>query len=293
MEQSRVGRVELTAAGRTDLGRVRRNNEDAFLIADLSMPWTAPPFGELASFPLGDRGVLVAVADGLGGLRAGEVASTLSLEALRRGTSEALETLSPDEALKAGVEAANREVRQAASAPERDGMGATLTACLVRGASAYVAGVGDSRCYALRRTQLVQLTRDQNWVQLLVESGGIDREAARQSVFRNVVLQAIGKSPEVSVGMSRLDLRRGDRLLLCTDGLSGAVPDEDIARVISSAPSIVEACDRLVALANERGGRDNTTVVIVGVGGAGVPEADDDEAFSSTVQDLIPYELRP
>jgi protein phosphatase len=162
MEQARVSGVELTVSGRTDLGRVRRNNEDAFLIADLSVAGTSSPFGELASFPVGDAGILVAVADGMGGSQAGEVASALALGALRRGTSEALEALGPDGALKAGVEIANREVRDAASAPEREGMGATLAACLVRGASAHVAGVGDSRCYALRRGHLVQLTKDQS-----------------------------------------------------------------------------------------------------------------------------------
>jgi serine/threonine protein phosphatase PrpC len=112
-------------------------------------------------------------------------------------------------------------------------------------------------------------------------------------VFRNVVLQAIGRSPEVAVGMSRLDLRRGDRLLLCTDGLTSAVGDGDIAEVISRARSVAEACDHLVALANERGGRDNTTVVLMGVGGPGAPEADQDEAFASTVETLLPYELTP
>jgi serine/threonine protein phosphatase PrpC len=164
VERPGTSKVELTVCGRTDLGRVRRNNEDAFLVADLAAPCTEPPFGEMVSYPVGDRGILVAVADGMGGSKAGEVASTLALSALRRGTAEALASLGPDAALKAGVELANREVREAASVREREGMGATLAACLVPGASAYVAGVGDSRAYALRGGRLLQLTRDQSWV---------------------------------------------------------------------------------------------------------------------------------
>jgi serine/threonine protein phosphatase PrpC len=293
MEQASVAQVELTVSGRTDLGRVRKNNEDAFLVADLSIPGAGPPSGALAPLRVGGRGVLVAVADGMGGSQAGEVASALALDALRRGTAEASAGLGPDAALKTGVERANDEVREAARAPERAGMGATLTACLVHGARAYLAQVGDSRGYVLRRGRLVQLTNDQSWRRLLVEIGKLTPEAAKQSFFRNVVLQAIGKTPQLSVEMSRLELRCGDRLLLCSDGLSGAVRDDDIASVISRARSIDEACDRLVGRANENGGRDNTTVVLVAVGGSGVPEPDEHEAFAGTFETLIPFELAP
>ena len=277
--------VELAVAGGTDIGRVRRNNEDAFVIADLSEQGTSPNPPRLMSLSVGYRGILLAVSDGMGGEQAGEVASALALEALRRGTSAALSSLAPDAALRAGVELANQEVSAAAAAPERERMGATLTACLVYGGVAYVAEVGDSRAYLLRRGRLVQLTRDQSFVQLLVDSGGLTRQAAGESILRNVILQAIGRIPELRVAMSRLELRRGDRLLLCTDGLTSMVADGDLAKIVSGGPGLDAACDRLIARANEQGGRDNVTVILADVSGPDVPEAREDGELADTFRE--------
>lgn len=276
----------MTVAGGTDLGRIRRNNEDAFLIADLSAQETTPNPPATVSLSVGDLGILLAVSDGMGGERSGEVASALALDALRQTTSAALARLAPDAALKAAVESANREVADAAAAsPERSGMGATLTACLVYGGVAHVAEVGDSRAYLLRRGRLVQLTRDQSFVQLLVDSGGLTPQAAGESMLRNVILQAIGKTPEITVAMSRLELRRGDRLLLCTDGLTSMVADDELATIVSDPPSLDVGCARLIARAIGQGGRDNVTVILADVSGPEVPEAREDGELSDTFRE--------
>jgi len=155
---------------------------------------------------------------------------------------------------------------------------------------AYVAEVGDSRAYALRGRRLVQLTTDQSYVQLLVDSGGLSREAASHSMLRNVILQAIGRAPAITVGMSRLDLRRGDHLLLCTDGLTNMATDEEVARIVFRAPSVDLACAQLIHRANEHGGRDNVTVILARVGGPEAPEGRADEGFSETFWILASYE---
>ena len=140
-------------------------------------------------------------------------------------------------------------------------MGATLVVILIEGASAHIVEVGDSRAYVLRRGELTQLTKDQTQIQILLDQGLLTPETAKTSRAKNIVLQAIGKTSEMIVAQRRLALRHGDRLLLCSDGLTGHVPDAEIAQVLGSAPSLAEACAQLVTMTNERGGRDNVTVV--------------------------------
>ena len=279
--------LELVVAGLTDLGRVRKNNEDAFLIFDLSAPSATPPAD--ASLAVGPRGLVLAVADGMGGSQAGEVASTLALDAVRRSLSGAPGGAMPDLALRRAIECANQEVFAAARAPETDGIGATLTACLVQGTTAYVAVVGDSRAYVLRGRRLVQLTHDQSYVQFLIDSGTLSARDASHSLLRNVVLQAVGKAPEVTVAMSRLALRRDDQLLLCTDGLTNMAQDGEVASLVASAMSPAMACVQLISRANQHGGRDNITVIVARVGGQ-VSEWRDDEDFAATFRILTTYE---
>lgn len=275
-------RVGMSVVGRSDVGRVRTSNEDAFLIADLSA--AAPVAGTLlsATFEVGARGVLLAVADGMGGAQAGEVASALALRALRTGLST-IEARSAEAALVSCVEAANRAVWGASAFEGRDGMGATMTAVLIYGQRAYVAEVGDSRAYVLRGRRLVQLTHDQSFVQLLVDQGAITAAEAAESPQRNVVTQAIGTSPEVSVALSRFTLRRGDRLLLCSDGLTGHVGGRELESIVSTAGSLDAACDGLIELANARGGEDNVTVLVAEIGGDGVPAPGPDDRVSLDV----------
>ncbi len=267
--------VSLTVFGRTDVGRVRKTNEDAFVIADLMAPIPIHAMAQPISLSVRERGILLAVSDGMGGAQAGEVASAMALHSLRRGMNaggtNAGEANGAEAALQASVERANWKVWQAANDTGRRGMGATLTAVLIHGRRAYIAEVGDSRAYVSRGANLVQLTHDQSCVQLLMDVGTLTREQAETFQYKNVILQAIGTKPDVVVALNRIALCRGDRLLLCSDGLSSIVTDSEIQSVVATAATLDAACATLIQTANARGGEDNITVVLAEMGGEGLP----------------------
>ena len=285
--------VALSVFGRSDVGRVRKSNEDAFVIADLK---EALPIHETArpiALEVGSLGILLAVSDGMGGEQAGDVASALTLQSLRcelpaaqGGTAEA--------ALTASVERANRRVWDAAVDSNRKGMGATLTAVLIHGRRAYVAEVGDSRAYVLRGSRFCQVTHDQSYAQVLFDAGTLTREQVETFRYKNVIMQAIGTRADVVVALNRFTLRRGDRLLLCSDGLTGKVQDEEIRGVLLSTPGLDAACTALVELANARGGEDNITVVVAEMSGEGLPALTGEERVSlETVQEFTAPRLQP
>ena len=276
--------VALKVFGRSDIGRVRLKNEDAFLVADLMQSEPIQTMPEPIAVTVNARGVLLAISDGMGGAQAGEVASALTLRALRlemprreSGTAEA--------ALIASVVKANEQVWKTAVATRQQGMGATLTAVLIHGRRAYVAEVGDSRAYVLRGRRFIQLTRDQSHVQDLIDAGSVTREEARTLPFRNAITQAIGTDPSVVVALNRFTLRQGDRILLCSDGLSGEVQDEEMRRVLIANANLETACRQLIELANHRGGGDNITVIVAEMEGDGLPSQAGEERVSiETVQ---------
>lgn len=169
-------------------------------------------------------------------------------------------------------------------------MGATLTAALIHGLHAYVAEVGDSRAYLLRGGALEQVTRDQSYVQFLVDQEGFSREQARKSNLRNVVLQAIGQGPQVRPALQRLALRRGDRLLLCSDGLSNKLNEDEMREILRGTPDLDAACARLIDAANEHGGDDNITVILSAFDGPDWPEAAADEIVADTIVTLSSFE---
>jgi len=212
--------------------------------------------------PVGNNGVLLAVCDGVGGRRAGEVASALALEAL----SHEMEDLTggcPREGLfQQAVENVNRRVwEEGRLDPVLEGMATTLTAAVVCAGRVIVAHVGDSRLYFLRGGRIRQVTRDQSFLAEMLAAGALTQEEAAASPYRNVLSQAIGRKKRVEVALDGVDLLKGDLLLLCTDGLSEKVSPEEMARLVQKE-TLPEAGDRLVALANERGGEDNITVLI-------------------------------
>jgi serine/threonine protein phosphatase PrpC len=280
--------VYLRVAARTDAGRVRRKNEDAFVAADLThdehsvMPrWT----GRLE---VGERGALVAVSDGMGGALAGDVASALVTSSLAR----ALASEPPRETSLADITDAVQTAHHAVWAEGCSRgikMGATLTAVYVHGTAAYVAEVGDSRAYLLRAGLITQLTKDQSYVQMLVDSGAVEPDRAQSLPFRNIILQAMGHQPDVVAALGRLELRHRDCLLLCSDGLSNELSDTDIREVFFASPDLASAADNLVDLANERGGRDNATVVLTGVGGD-LPAPGPREAIENTYRVIESFE---
>jgi PPM family protein phosphatase len=263
-------------AGRTDVGSVRKQNEDAFIIADLSTGRMGLDASG-ARFPVGQSGVILAVSDGMGGAAAGEIASALVVDSLLYHLEGTCKDDDPARSLECAVEFANREVWDAAQTKGRAGMGATLVAVMIGRGIAHIASVGDSRAYLVRAGRIRQLTKDHSYVQMLVDAQVLSADEAATSPYRNIILQAMGTKPEVTVAMSRLELRRGDRFLLCSDGLSEKVLENEMVEIVERSASYATACARLVELANERGGDDNITAIIADVSGEELPRAHRDE----------------
>src|SRR5689334_17626588 len=265
--------VELYA--KSDVGRVRRGNEDNFLVLDLSteQTWTGadgtPAPTNLTRFDLGDKGLVLVVSDGMGGALAGDVASRMAVDSVRQmlvGEGEA--SCDPEldlvECLKNATHYANTAIHLRSQEDSRcAGMGATFTGAAIRGNSLDLVQVGDSRGYVIRKEQIRQATKDQSLVQQLVDVGQISEAEAETHMFRNVILQALGAQSEVAPVTGRIHLRQGDVLLLCSDGLSGKLRAEDIQQlVVNSQENLAKACDGLIDEANNRGGEDNITVVL-------------------------------
>ena len=262
--------------GRTDVGKMREHNEDAFVVADLTRG-NATLQPEVRSHAVGDRGTLFMVADGMGGAAAGEIASAMAIEAVLREVSAALGSGdAPNEesfamAIKRATSAANAEIHMfAVEHPEFRGMGTTATVAGVLGDSVYLAQVGDSRAYLVRGGVAQQITKDQSLMQRLVEAGELTQEEAEQSERRNIILQALGPEPAIKIDLTSQQLRRGDVLVLCSDGLSGQVKADEIARVVTEEPDLVAACKRLIDKANDAGGPDNITVIAARFDGDGL-----------------------
>ena len=269
--------------GRTDVGRMREHNEDAFVVADLTRG-NATLQPEVRTHVVGERGTLFMVADGMGGAAAGEIASAMAIDAVLREITETLAAPEPPTedyfatAIKRATAAANAEIHGfALEHPEFRGMGTTATVAGVLGDSVYLAQVGDSRAYLVRDGVAQQITKDQSLMQKLVEAGELTEEEAELSERRNIILQALGPEPIIKVDLTHQQLRRGDLLVLCSDGLSGQVKGDEIARVVWEEPDLTAACKRLIDRANENGGPDNITVIVVRFDGEGLvpPIADD------------------
>jgi protein phosphatase len=259
--------VKVSVFGKTDLGRTREHNEDSFLVADLTTR-NASLQAAVRDHVVGERGTLFMVADGMGGAAAGELASDMATEIILSHLTtvwvEDTEVTAQKFAyrMKEGVELANNRINQYAKEhPEVRGMGTTATVAGVFGNRLYLAQVGDSRGYLIRRGQAIQITKDQSLMQRLVEAGELTEEEAEQSERRNIILQALGPDPRVKVDLTYQPLSRGDVLVLCSDGLSGQVKKEEIAEQLARTPDLSQLCSALIDLANQRGGPDNITVV--------------------------------
>jgi protein phosphatase len=252
------GAFIISAHGVSDVGMRRDHNEDSFLV-DL------------------DLGLLV-VADGMGGHAGGEHASRLAVETIQREVRAARESNGgmferptgiedsplPD-VMRQAVEAASAAIFEAALADaELAGMGTTVTAALLDGSHAFVAHVGDSRCYLLREGKIYQVSEDHSLVNEQIKAGAISPAEARTSRFKNIITRSVGFERSVAVDLMGIELQAGDRFVICCDGLSNLVEDGEILTMAEAAP-LVEAAERLVALANERGGDDNITVIVARV----------------------------
>jgi protein phosphatase len=249
----------------SDTGRRRRRNEDTYVVQ--------PP--------------LFAVADGMGGAQAGEVASKLAATALEEGTPE----LGGLEHLNALIQEANRRIYDRASTdPSASGMGTTMTVALVEGMSVVIGHVGDSRAYLIRGDSMEQLTEDHSLVNELVKSGKLSEEDAQIHPQRSVITRAVGTDPDVEVDAFTIEAEDGDVVLLCSDGLTDMVSDGDILELIDRNRGDLEKAVRsLVEFANKEGGEDNITAVAFRIAGAAAAEpAGDDTLAMPAVTDEEP-----
>lgn len=270
-------RLEITVAAATDVGQVREHNEDHLLVGDLdsgtildiAKPWRASS----------DRGPLLVVCDGMGGVEGGEVASELAAQAIWREMKGTSGTRDPEvfaRLLRRATRVANHDVQAMAKRePGLKGMGTTVSAAGIVSDRLVVATVGDSRAYVLRNSEIVQVTRDQSLSSALIAAGHAPEQAERAG---SAILQALGVGEDVEPSLSIIELRRGDRILLCSDGLHGLVGDPAIRLLMSEPHDVAEAVSLLVTAARAAGGTDNITAVVADVDGERlVPPKDADD----------------
>lgn len=268
----------MTIAARTDVGKTREHNEDRYLIGDLTSGVASSEQDEFA-YSLGPKGVLLLVADGMGGASAGEIASTMATDLIFRHLAAgwgADSDSSPQafaDYVRDSVQTTNVRIHErAVSRIELDGMGTTATLVGVLGSNLLVTQVGDSRAYLIREGVATQVSHDQSYVQHLIDTGRVSEEEAGM-VDNNVILQALGPTPTVEVVQTWEPVLDGDVVLLCSDGLSGLVDGDEIAEVVDRGQNLSAACKKLVKMANERGGPDNITVVAARIDGDGLASA--------------------
>jgi protein phosphatase len=248
----------VAARGQTDVGRKRDHNEDSFLVDE-------------------DLGLFV-VADGMGGHAGGGTASQIAVRTIQERMKVAqktdpqffrepgpLEESPVREVLREAVETACLNIFQAARGdPSLAGMGTTVTAALLNGSNAFVAHVGDSRCYLARRGAIYQISEDHSLVNEQLKAGAITADEARNSRFKNIITRSVGFEADVAVDMMGFELEPDDRLVVCCDGLSNQVDDQEIMDIVTRTP-LEQAPGALIDLANDRGGDDNITVIVAHV----------------------------
>jgi protein phosphatase len=265
---------------------VRQGNEDNFLVLDLTRQtsWTgiAEETTGLQTLELGAHGAVLAVSDGMGGALAGEVASRMAVEIVteimpRLQAHEEYGKFDLAEQLRMAIEHSNSTIHlESVVNLQYHGMGATFTAVALANKHACFAQVGDSRAHLIRGGAITRITKDQSVVQQLIDLGQISEEEAATHPRRNYILQALGATHDIDVVVSLLPLCANDVLLVCSDGLSGKMLKEEMAALVVEAADLQEACDKLIALANERGGEDNITVVLARVTGEHLAAPDDE-----------------
>ncbi len=232
----------------TNIGRRRKLNQDYVYTSET-------PVGQLPN--------LFIVADGMGGHKAGDYASKLAVTTMV-DEIRVFAGKEPEAVLRMAVEKANAMVKGSAEkSPELEGMGTTVVAASCEGRRLSVANVGDSRLYVVGSREIRQITRDHSWVEDMVRSGGMGREEARNHPDKNIITRAVGAEETVKTDFFSVELKEGDMILMCTDGLTNMLNDEEIRMVLDGARDIVEKAEELVRRANENGGRDNISVVLI------------------------------
>ncbi len=257
--------IRVRLFGKTDVGQIREHNEDNFLIADLTRRNRGLMEGDREQ-RVGERGTLFGVCDGMGGAAAGEIASQLAVDIIYEKLAEGEPPPNHDalarRLVNAVEEAGGRIFGEARADRTRRGMGTTSTIAALLDGRLFVAQVGDSRAYVLRGDKFVQVSRDQSLVNQLIEAGQLTEEEAETFEHNNIILQALGTAETVQVDLTYVDLRRGDVLLVCSDGLSGMVRADEMREVLLTHREPFDACRELVDRANRAGGHDNVTVIV-------------------------------
>jgi protein phosphatase len=291
--RNRQPRIRVSVFGKTDVGRTREHNEDTFLVADLTAK-KASLQPEVRDHDIGLRGSLFIVADGMGGAAAGEIASAMAAQSIYQHMASHWcddKDASPKRfayRLKEAVDGANAKIHQYAKQhPELKGMGTTTTAVGVLGDTLYLSQVGDSRAYLVRNGEAIQLTKDQSLMQRLVDAGELTEEEAERSERKNIILQALGPDANIRVDLTHQPIRRGDALVMCSDGLSNQVKKDEIATMVTEDPDLVGICNKFVEMANARGGPDNITVLVARFGGEGLRDSTVEESVGHHVFPLL------
>ena len=232
----------------TDIGRRRKINQDYVYTSE-------EPVGNLPN--------LFIVADGMGGHKAGDYASKVTVEIMQQEVANSLEK-NPTLILKKAIETANEVIRRcAAENPDLEGMGTTVVAATCMGHYLQIANVGDSRLYIVNKKEIRQITRDHSLVEEMVRMGGLDRAGARNHPDKNIITRAVGANNVIEPDFFTVELKEGDIVLMCSDGLTNMLEDEEIRMLLGGARDIVEKAVELVEAANENGGRDNISVILL------------------------------
>jgi PPM family protein phosphatase len=239
-----------------DMGLVRTLNEDSILSSTF----------EITSHAGVKSSGLFAVADGMGGHNAGEIASEIATSAFQAESIPALLTqteIPPLTIMEKAFLRTNNKVLLAARGKDLSGMGTTLTAALIVGQQIFIAHIGDSRCYVINNRETLQVTKDHSLVQQLIDSGVLTPEQARVHPRRNEITRVLGYLPDAAPDLVRVQLYNGDIILLCTDGLHGVIEPDKLSETVLTASDLRQACDKLISLSNEAGGPDNISVILI------------------------------
>lgn len=253
-----IPKTKINIACKSDVGIVRNLNEDSLEVIKKEVVFQSNRI---------ECGIMI-VADGMGGHAKGELASFIGTNIVSEELTKALldnfnQSINPEKELKEAVIKANNTIQEALKTdPTAKGMGTTIVACLIFGNKLFVANAGDSKCYIINKKKIRQVTIDHSLVQQLVDRGELTKEEAREHPDKNVIVNVVGYSKDVKVDTFKEILSNEDKILLTSDGLTNELEDSEIKNVVLESENIEKACERLVYLANERGGHDNISVVI-------------------------------
>ena len=260
----------------TDVGQVRTVDEDSILVADLSFGVNS----KSSNFHL------LVVADGMGGHAKGEEASKIALSAISRSVISELVNDTPfTKLLEQGIQNANQDILDYTTRnPESSGMGTTSVCAIVEGNAVHLANVGDSRAYVISDDEIRRVTKDHSFVQSLVDQGEITEAESREHPQKNVITKAVGIGTSIEADTMRLTLDSDESLLLCCDGVIAHLPDDDIHKIIRDSPDPQTACQEIVDMANERGGSDNISLIILSPEGSDIKEPEPPEPDDATTK---------